>query len=510
MSWRGLSVFGLLLVLLAAMMLVPAVFVLATDGSVNLAWAFIVSAVMTGMGGGLFLIATYRRVGRSAVVDEFGVLLAALLIMPAAAAIPMALTVPYLPFEAVYFEMVSTFTTTGASVFDDTTKVHPAIHLWRGMTAWLGGFIALIMAYALLAPRNLGGFEVRADLGRSGAVGRLRGDPKWAGGREQEAAADRVASAIRQVTPVYVSLTGGLFVLLVIAGADPLVAVISAMSTLSTSGVQPVNGPVFAGGGFAAEAIVFVFLIMAVTRHTYGSGGQGPLRFYRLPSDPEMRILVVAVLGVSGWLFLRHWIGILDLEAADPIPPITAFWGALFTALSFATTTGFESADWDAARMWSGLENTSLVLFGLVIMGGGVATTAGGVKLLRAYALFKHGTREMERLVRPSSISGSGSAKRGLRREGAQIAWVFVMLFLVALALTLLALSVTGLAFEPALAASIAALSNTGPIFTTAEPNSSWLTSVSAEGRAVLIVAMVLGRVELLALIAMLNADNWR
>ena len=140
----------------------------------------------------------------------------------------------------------------------------------------------------------------------------------------------------------------------------------------------------------------------------------------------------------------------------------------------------------------------------------GVATTAGGIKLLRAYALFNHGRREMERLVRPSSISGAGARKRGLRREGAQIAWVFVMLFLVSMATAMLALSLTGLEFETALAASIAAFSNAGPVFTAVNEEASWLTTLTAEGRAVIIVAMALGRVELLALIAMINPDNWR
>ena len=72
---------------------------------------------------------------------------------------------------------------------------------------------------------------------------------------------------------------------------------------------------------------------------------------------------------------------------------------------------------WDAARIWSGLSNPSLILYALAIMGGGIASTAGGVKLLRAYALFKHGQRELERLVRPSSIAGSGAGRRGLRRD---------------------------------------------------------------------------------------------
>lgn len=508
MTWRGLSVFGLLLVLIGVMMAAPAALALSA-GDAAVASAFGLSALIAIVAGGLLAIAQYGAGPSSETVGEFTTLLAALLIAPAVAAAPLALTARQFHFEAAYFEMVSTFTTTGASVYDRPGDVSPALHLWRGMTAWLGGLIALIMAFALLAPRNLGGLEVRGEMGRSGAVGRLRGQPVWAGGRGREASADRVAAAMRMVLPVYAGLTFGLGLMLAASGMEPLSAAITAMGVMSTSGVKITDDTAFATGGGVAEAIVAIFLLLAVTRRTYGAAGQGPMNFALMRKDAEIRLFLFIVCAASGWLYMRHWIGALELADGGGVS-LEAAWGAFFTVLSFATTTGYESAHWDAARAWSGLDNPSLILFGLALIGGGVATTAGGVKLLRAYALLNHGARAMERLVRPSSIAGSGARKRGLRREGAQIAWIFVMLYLVSLAAVMLALSLTGLSFENALTASIAALSNTGPVFTSVTVDGSWLTSITAEGRAVLVVAMVLGRVELLALIAMINPEHWR
>ena len=95
-----------------------------------------------------------------------------------------------------------------------------------------------------------------------------------------------------------------------------------------------------------------------------------------------------------------------------------ALWGGLFTVLSFLTTTGFESEQWLAASDWSRLESPGLILMGLALLGGGVATTAGGVKLLRVYALMRHGERELDRLVHPSSVGGSGQTARRIRRQG--------------------------------------------------------------------------------------------
>ncbi|WP_340109280.1 potassium transporter TrkG [Pikeienuella sp. HZG-20] len=508
MSWRGVPVFGGVLVTLAVLMLGPALFA-ALRGDWSVAAAFGYSAGVTAIVGCLLIAALFRRLDHASAVGEFTVLIATLAFTPVAAAIPVAAAAPLLSFEAAYFEMVSMITTTGATVFERLDEVHPAILLWRGIIAWLGGLVALVMAYALLAPRGLGGFEVRGDRGRSAALGRLVGSPVWAGGAPVEAAGDRLTAAIRSVLPVYSGLSFCLMLLLMMLGHAPLNAAVLAAGTLSTSGVSTGANASFISSGFAGELTIAVFLVLAATRHTYGGTGQRPLRLTGLSEDPEMRILFIVVIGTGGWIYVRHWLGVLELEDGAGAGSLRALWGGLFTTLSFATTTGYLSADWESARAWSGLDNPSLIFIGLAIMGGGIATTTGGVKLLRAYALFKHSAREMERLVRPSSVSSSRAGKRGLRREGAEIAWVFVMLFLVTLALAMLALSLTGMSFEVGLSAAVAALSNTGPLFP-ATTGRSWLTSVSAEGRGVLVVVMVLGRVEILALIAMLNTDNWR
>ncbi len=511
MRWRGAPVFGLALIALAALMAAPAALAFA-EGDARGASAFGYSALVTLAAGFLLSLAMRRRAdGREAPASgEFLTLLAILALCPLAAAAPVAAAAPALAFEAAYFEMVSMITTTGATVFDRLGETSGAIRLWRVLVAGFGGFIALVMAWALLAPRSLGGFEVRGDQGRSAAIGRLAGDPVWAGGRPVEAAGDRLSAAIRSVAPVYAGLIAALSLIFSALGHAPMQAFAGAVGLMSTSGVRVTDGPAFATSGFAGEAVAAVALILAVTRHTYGGTGRPPFEFGAMRTDPELRLLAAVVLTVTIWFHLRHWLGALDLAAgAEQGDAFRAFWGALFTTLSFATTTGYHSADWEAARAWSGLGNPALILLGLAIMGGGVATTAGGVKLLRAYALYRHGARELERLVRPSSIQGAKEGRRGLRREGAQIAWVFVMLFIIALAFAMLGVSLTGLAFEPGLAASVAAITNTGPLFPTMT-GGSWLTSLKPEARGVLVVAMIVGRVEILALIAMMNAESWR
>jgi len=188
-------------------------------------------------------------------------------------------------------------------------------------------------------------------------------------------------------------------------------------------------------------------------------------RTLNLRSDPELKLAFGLLIGVSLLMFLRHWSGAFEVSDEDDVfAALEALWGGFFTAASFLSTTGFESAWWDDARNWSGLSSPGLVLMALSLMGGGVATTAGGIKLLRIYALYKHGGREMERLIYPSSLGRSGQDARRIRRQGAFIAWIFFMLFALSLAMAMVALSLFGVTFDGALILSAAALTNTGPL----------------------------------------------
>ena len=182
---------------------------------------------------------------------------------------------------------------------------------------------------------------------------------------------------------------------------------------------------------------------------------------------------------------------------------LSAIWGAFFTTLSFLTTTGFESTHWHEAQNWSGLQAPGILLFALAVMGGGVATTAGGVKLLRIYALYRHGLRELDRLVHPSSVGRSGTSTRRFRRHGAELAWVFLMLFLMAIALVALALSFLEIEFENAFALAVASLTNTGPIYMALGDVAAHYSNLSDPALAIISAAMILGRVEALALIAL-------
>ncbi|MCU0909992.1 MAG: TrkH family potassium uptake protein [Rhodobacteraceae bacterium] len=488
----------------ALAMLVPVAHGVAT-GEERIARTFFYAATMTGMLAVLLSLATRRTGLRHPARAQLFSLLLAYLVLPLIFAVPFREAVQATSFLNAWFEMVSCLTTTGMTAYEDAGRLAPTLHLWRALVGWLGGLFTWVVALALLAPMNLGGFEVGAteSAGQGAAVAGS------VGFRPRESGA-RLVRAVGALGPVYLGLTGILWVCLILSGYSGTPALILAMSTLSTSGITGAGGLAAGGNPVLAEVAIAVFLVFALSRATFTGLGR-PAQFRALRSDHELRLGLLIVFAVPAVLFLRHWLGAVGFGDEAEIPrALGALWGAFFTVLSFLTTTGFVSADWTDAQGWSGLSTPGILLAGLAVFGGGVGTTAGGVKLLRVWALYTQAAREMEKLVHPSSVGGSGQAARRLRREGAEIAWIFFMLFAMSLALVSAALALAGIDFENAMVLSVAALSTTGPLAQAGVESPVDMNSLGEPAKAILMAAMVLGRLETLALIALLNPDSWR
>jgi trk system potassium uptake protein TrkH len=504
--WEDLSDIPLFLLLFGVSslsMIVPAIHGVIADNH-EAARAFLYAGLL---GIFIFSLIAIAHAGREPGYGPLGPLLSlfsALVFLPVFFAIPFVEALPTTRFFNAYFEMVSAITTTGAPMFPDVERLSDTLHLWRAQVGWMGGLLMWIAASAILAPLRLGGFEVttQAEPGRTENFNSNLMDTV--------SPRRRLLRVAGTLLPIYAGLTILLWVLLLVSGEPPLIALCHAMSVLATSGISPVGGVEHAQIGLLGEASMMAFMVFGISRLTFSrdtvtvfEGG--------LISDPEVRIGLSIVIAVPLLLFLRHFWGAFDVDASESLSDaFFAFWGAAFTVLSFLSTTGFVSHFWGEAQQWSGLATPGLILMGLSLIGGGVATTAGGVKLLRIFALYHNGRREMERLVHPSSVSGAGMIGRRLQSNGAFIAWVFFMLFALSLTGVTLALSFAGTGFDDALVLAVATLSTTGPLVEYATDDPVRLIELSLGAKAILCGAMVLGRLETLAIIALLTPDLWR
>jgi trk system potassium uptake protein len=491
----------ILLGLSALSMLVPALHANIV-GDFATSRAFLYAGLLVGVLVTLLALALANRSPRDVTRSQFRALILAYVLLPPVLAIPFSWAVPDTRFFNVWFEMVSSFTTTGATLYGVPGRLPESVHLWRGLVGWLGGFFTLVTAAAILAPMNLGGFEVLAprSVGRVvhgvGQVSR-QSDPS-----------DRLTHYAALLFPVYAALTLGLWVALALAGEPGLVAAMHAMAVLSTSGITPQAGQGALNSGMIAEVILALGLCLALTRRSLP--GLRGLEIGPIWRDAELRLATLFLTAVPLFLVVRHWVGAVESETVDDLASaLVAFWGAAFTVLSFLTTTGFESQYWQAARVWSGLEAPGLLLLGLAIMGGGVATTAGGVKLLRVHALLRLGLREVDRLNYPSAVAGGGATARHLRRDGAFIAFVFFMLFALTMGAANLALAATGMDFDRSLVLSVAALTNTGPLADIGLGVRNVHAGLGDPAKAILALTMILGRVEALALLAFALPTRW-
>ena len=461
--------------------------------------AFTQSAALTGF---LALLLGLAAHGHPAAVTARGQLLAlpaAYLLLPVVLAVPVVWLRPDAGIAAAYLDMIACFTTTGGSFLPGSAALPPVLGFWRALVGWMGGLFVWVSALAILAPLELGGFEV---LGRGPASRRRRiAAAGRVGARRRHGDLPALA---RRLLSIYAGITLALWLLLGLVGGGGLPALSAAMSTVATSGILAGGGEV--PGGRAGEALVMLFFVFALTRLSYGHDGAPAPR--GLMEDRELRTGLVIAAAAAVLLFLGHWTaGGGALAGAGEMARV--LWAMAFTALSFLVTAGFVSADWPAALSWSGESFQAVVLMGLVQIGGGVATTAGGVKLLRIYVLWRHGRREMARLVHPSVTERLGWAGAPLSRRGVYLAWIFFMLFALAIALTSAALGIAGLSFEASVAHALAALTTTGPLAVIAGGGAGF-AALDGPAQAVLAAAMILGRLETLALVAMFDPALWR
>lgn len=500
--WSGQPLFVVLVALSALSMYVPAAHALIRDdhptsrsffyaGTLGLIIVTIVAIVLSA------------RSTRHGAFGQLLSLLAAFVFVPLFLAVPLHDALGTTRFLNAYVDMVGALTTTGLDIFNDPSRLNATLHLWRAQVAWMGGLMMWIAASAVLAPLSLGGFEVTTQ----GQPGRAEAGFVAA---QTTSPGQRIRKATRVLAPIYAGLTLVLWVSLLVAGDTPLVSLCHAMSVMATSGISPLGGTEQAQAGLPGEMVMALFMLFALSRLAF-SNDTVTKGNARLDRDPEFRIGLFLIIVVPLVLFSRHWLGAIEVDMSEPgVDALRALWGSVFTVLSFLTTTGFVSEDWAATQAWSGLGTPGLILMGLALIGGGVATTAGGVKLLRVYVLYLNGLREMERLIYPSSVGSEGAERRRIHRNGAFIAWIFFMLFALSIAAITLLLTLFGVGFEEAMLLSVATLSTTGPLIEVAAETPIDLLGLGDGAKLVLVAAMVLGRFETLAIIALVGAETWR
>lgn len=218
-----------------------------------IARTFLYAALLILIVGGLIGLATHANPRPQKSRETLLTMLGVFGLLPVLMAFPFAESLPDTGYVNAWWEMVSSLTTTGASLYSADLLPEP-LHLWRAMVGWMGGFFILVAAVAILAPLRVGGFEIMASpSGREEYRERLpkSSDPRTVQPHLSDPVYDspladpalRLLRAGAEVGPIYLVLTLVLWVGLLLLGDPSFLALTRAMGTLSTSGISPVVGP---------------------------------------------------------------------------------------------------------------------------------------------------------------------------------------------------------------------------------------------------------------------------
>ena len=415
------------------------------------------------------------------------------LLLPLFLAIPNWIILPNVSFTDVYFDMVSAFTTTGLPVFNDNFLSKP-LHLWRALIAWFGGGLIWIAAFAILLPASRGGFDVFSNKKVSSSRNLTL--------NERSETLNKVS---QKLTPIYVCLTIVLWCVLTSLGTDGYTSLIRALSILSTSGISGPEKFETDGAGFLGELVVVVFLLLALSHNIFYSF-DNKAKIKKILTDRELRLGLSIVVGTALLLSVKEMSHVNSLLNFKEVifSGLELVWGSFFTVFSFMTTNGYVSSYWHANSSSLDTPHVVMIMLGLCLFGGGIATTAGGIKLLRISILFTAFSDETEKLLHPSSIVGTKSRLKVFENT-VFMAWIFFMLFLVSLALIITILTIFGMLFEDAIILAVACLTTTGPIIELLGFNSLSTMDLSYFSKMVLVASMVVGRLEILVALSFIT-----
>ena len=490
--WRWFSKLPLLISIpgiFAFMFLIPSVYAFWADALIEsrtFFYAFVLGLFLIGFLG--MAVETNRIVNHR--YTQLWSLVAFFLGLPLFLAIPLNELTQIGSFIDAYLDMVSVITTTGLPIFEIEYS-NDTLLIWRVFIGWAGGFMMWVFAWSVFAPLNLGGFEHLQDYSENLTDNQIK-----VSGRQQNPAAKFWREAVR-LAPVYLFITFVAAALIKFVGNGLLFSILSAMTAIATFGLKI---PGATSDAWWYEIILMVVMCFALSRALFT---RTPLKSKSLRNDPELRLAVILIVIVLLVFLLLEW-----SNTTGFIEQLQNIWGILFTSISFLTTTGILS---DYMPLKDGKLGTGVLLMAaLATFGGGVATTAGGIKLLRIFILAGHSKSEIDRLIIPSRVVSGQNTRQSGSFNNAMLACVFFMLFFITLATILLGLALCGISLERSLYLTLATLTNTGPLMMVMPVSELDILDLPIIAKILLIFSMVFGRLEVLALLALLDPKIYR
>lgn len=390
-----------------------------------------------------------------------------------------------------FFETISGYTTTGATIFDSIESLPRGILFWRSLTHWIGGMGIIVLAIAILPLLGIGGMQLFA----AEAPG-LGGDKLH----------PRITDTAKRLWLIYVVYTIAETLLLMAAGMSPFDAVNHAFSTMSTGGFSTRDSSVaFWNDQPLVQYIIMVFMFLAGTNFVV-SYYMFTRQYDRARRDQEFRAYVSFIVAFT----LLVCIALFSAQSLDWTAPQT--WGiresqfrhALFQVLSVITTTGFVTVDFTS---WGSF--LMVFFFGLMFIGGSSGSTSGGVKVIRHLLIIKNGMLEFKRSLHPRAVIPVRYNKRSVSEQISYNVTGFFVLYMLIFLIGSLGLGLMGMDFISAIGGAASSLGNVGPALGVLNPVSTY-SVLGDTAKWWCGGLMLLGRLELFTVLILFSPDFWK
>jgi trk system potassium uptake protein TrkH len=444
---------------------------------------------------GLFLLIAFRE-AQPQIQKREGYLVVSLgwLVMTLTGMLPYLMTDSVPSISHAFFETMSGYTTTGATIFDDIESLPKGLLFWRSITHWIGGMGIIVLTIAILPILGIGGMQLFAA---------------EVPGPNSDKLHPRITDTAKRLWLLYFGYTLAETLLLWFAGMSFFDAINHAMSTLSTGGFSTKNNSIaFWNDQPLIQYIILFFMLVAGTNFVlsyFGFTGN----FRKIFKDIEFQYYLWFI-----GLFTLFVTSVLLLHPTAPGASTThpQLWGqaesafrhSLFQVVAIITTTGFVTADFTA---WAPL--LTLTFFGLMFVGGSAGSTSGGIKVVRHLLMIRSGILEFKRALHPNAILQVRYNNRVVSEGIVQNILGFFILYLLSFIIGTLGFAMMGFDFESSVGVAASSLGNVGPALGVFGPVENY-TALPSIGLWWSSFLMLLGRLELFTVLILLTPFFWR
>ncbi|MBB5320511.1 TrkH family potassium uptake protein [Marinobacter oulmenensis] len=473
------QILGFLLILLSFLMTLPVNLLMFSNAP---DWrAFVTSAGVCLVVGLLGFFSTGRKRHKLQQRQMFILTVSAWIVIPLFSSLPLLLSDMRLSVTDAFFESISGVTTTGSTILTGLDTMPGDILLWRSIMQWVGGIGIIGMAVAILPFLRIGGMRLFATE-----------SSEWT-----EKAVPRTNLLARGLVLSYLAITGACILVYWLLGMDFFNAINHAFTTVSTGGYSTSD---LSMGQFHSLAMLFASSVFMML------GGVPFFLFVRLLNgqakpllrDSQVRFFIGFLLVVATVIGLYQ---VMENGTA----PADALVSALFNVTSVVTTTGYASEDY---TLWGPL--AVVLFFFLTFVGGCSGSTSGGMKMFRFQLSMLLLKEQVIRLLHPNAVIARRYNGRIISDEIVASSVAFSFIFLATLAVVSAVLSLMGLDLVTSLTGAATALANVGPGLGDAIGPAGNFQTLPDGAKWVLMVAMLLGRLELLSVFVMFSPYFWR